>query len=198
MRRILRSWAAFLAIAGLGISLSAGPASAGPTADEIAPALPVVVPVPGNWQPKFPYPYDQTRNEVTGADITAEREMCQWYTAQYDALITQIERFNDNLSRSNGDYSVAGNQQIADAVVANIDQSLAYLTPRAQALTINRDYLGDEYFPIYQGETFYWLWQQLSNVSAGIHGSQPAWFVGPSLQRAKRWGSRIHRSGICD
>ncbi len=198
MRRILRFWAIFLIAAGLGFVLSVEPARAEPTADEIAPPLPAIVPLSGGWQPKFPYPYDQTRGQVADVDITAEREMCQWYNAQYDPLITQIERFNDNLSRSNGDYGVAGNQQIADAVLANLDQSLAYLTPRAQALTINRDYLGDEYFPVYQGETFYWLWQQLSNVSAGIHGNQPAWFVGPSLQRAKRWGSRINRSHVCD
>jgi hypothetical protein len=189
---------AVLALAVAGVGASTDPASAEPTVDEIAPPLPVVVPTPSSWQPKFPYPYDQTRGEVTEADITAEREMCQWYNAQYDVLITQIERFNDNLIRSNGDYSVAGNQQIADAVTANLDQSLSYLTPRAQALTIKLDYLGDQYFPVYQGETFYWLWQQLSNVSAGIHGRQPAWFVGPSLQRAKRWGSRIHRTHVCD
>jgi len=44
---------------------------------------------------------------------------------------------------------------------------------------------------VYQGETFYRLWQELSNVSAGIHGGQPAWFVGPSLQRAKRWAAEF-------
>lgn len=198
MHQILRSWAAVLLVAGLGMCAPVAPANGVPSVDEIAPPLPVIVPTASDWQPKFPYPYDQTRNEVTEADITAEREMCQWYTAQYDPLIAQIERFDDNLSRANGDYGAAGNQQIADAVLANLDQSLAYLTPRAQALTINRDYLGDEYFPVYQGETFYWLWQQLSNVSAGIHGQQTAWFVGPSLQRAKRWGSRIHRSHVCE
>jgi len=71
MRRIQRFWAIFLAIAGFGISLLAWPASAEPTADEIAPPLPVVVPVASGWQPKFPYPYDETRNEVTDADVTA-------------------------------------------------------------------------------------------------------------------------------
>jgi len=85
---------------------------------------------------------------------------------------------------------VAGNRQIADAVAANLDQSLAYLTPRAQALTINRDYLGDEYFPVYQGETFYRLWQELSNVSAGIHGGQPAWFVRPIASTRKAVGQQ--------
>ncbi len=198
MRRIFRCWTTVLVIIGSGIFMASQPAGAEPTADDIAPPLPVIVPTPSNWQPKSPYPYDHTRGEVTGSDITAEREMCQWYNAQYDTLITQIERFDDNLSRSNGDYNVAGNQQIADAVTANIDQSLDFLTPRAQALSVSHDYLIDEYSPVYQGETFYWLWQQLSDISAGIHGRQPAWFVGPSLQRAKRWGTRIHRSHVCD
>ncbi|BBY62674.1 hypothetical protein MHEL_09170 [Mycolicibacterium helvum] len=175
-----------------------GPSNADPLVDDIAPPLPVIVAGPSNWQPKFPYPFDASRNQVTDGDINAEREMCQWYNAQYDALIKQIDRFNTNLTRSNGDYTVENNQAIADAVTANIDQSEAYLAPRAQALTLTQDYLGDDFFPLYQGESFFRLWQHLSNVSAGIHGRQPAWFVGPSLQRAKRWGSRIGHSHVCD
>jgi len=58
-----------------------GPASAGPTVDEIAPPLPVIAPTPTDWVPKFPFPYDQTRGSVTDAEITAEREMCQWFNA---------------------------------------------------------------------------------------------------------------------
>jgi hypothetical protein len=179
------------------IATADGVAGAEPLVDEVAPPLPVIVATPSNWQPKFPYPYDASRAQVTDADINAEREMCQWYTAQYDTLVSQVERFDDNLAKSNGDYGVANNQALADAVTANIDQSMGYLAPRAQALTLTHDYLGDEYFPLYQGESFYRLWQHLSNVSAGIRGRQPAWFVGPSLQRAKRWGSRIHRSDVC-
>lgn len=196
-----RKISAHLVIMGASILLcipSGQVVSAEPMVDEVAPPLPVVVPTPSSWKPKFPYPYDASRDQVTGADIDAQREMCQWFSAQYDTLITQIDRFNTNLTRSNGDYNVANNQAIADAVTANIDQSEGFLAPRAQALTITRDYLGDEYFPLYQGESFYRLWQHLSNVSAGIHGRQPAWFVGPSLQRAKRWGSRIDHSHVCD
>lgn len=196
-----RKISAHLVIMGASILLcipSGQVVSAEPMVDEVAPPLPVVVPAPSSWKPKFPYPYDASRDQVTGADIDAQREMCQWFSAQYDTLITQIDRFNTNLTRSNGDYNVANNQAIADAVTANIDQSEGFLAPRAQALTITRDYLGDEYFPLYQGESFYRLWQHLSNVSAGIHGRQPAWFVGPSLQRAKRWGSRIDHSHVCD
>lgn len=172
-------------------------ACAAPDVDEIAPPLPVIVPTATSWQPKFPFPYDQVKGEVTEVDINAEGEMCQWYNAQYDTLIDQIDNFNSNLIGTNGDYGVGINERIADAVAANIDQSVAYLSPRAQALTQSTDHAGDRYFPIYQGKSFYLMWQHLSNVSAGIRGRQPAWFVGPSLQRAMRWGSEIHRSHIC-
>lgn len=197
MRRQARG---LLAIVTVAVSVSfvfIAPAGADPTVEEIAPPLPVIVPTASDWQPKYPFPYDQTKDEVTDADINALREMCQWYIAQYETLMTQIDNFNNILIRSNGDYGVAGNQQLADAVTANIDQSVAFLTPRAQSLTHSRDHAGNEYFPLYQGESFHLLWQHLSNVSAGISGRQPAWFVGPSVQRVLRWGSRINRSHVC-
>ena len=174
-----------------------GTAAAQPTVDEIAPPLPIVVPTASSWQPQFPFPFDQTRNSVTEAEINAEREMCQWYNAQYDTLMTQIDDFGANLAKNNGDYNVANNQQLADAVTANVDQSVNFLAPRVQALTIMHDFAGDLYFALYQGESFYRLWQQLSNVSAGIRGRQPGWFYGPSLQHALRWGSKINRSHVC-
>lgn len=173
------------------------PANAEPTVNEVAPPLPVVVPTPDDFQAHFPYPFDESRASVTPADVTAEGEMCQWYTAQYETLMNQIDDFDINLVKSNGDYGVANNEDLANAVTANIDQSTAYLAPRAQALTQTQDYLGDSYFPLYQGESFFRLWQHLSNVSAGIRGRQQAWFYGPSVQRALRWGSRINRSHVC-
>ncbi len=159
--------------------------------------LPVITPVASDWQPKFPFPYDQTRRYVTDADITAEREMCQWYTAQYDVLRHQIEGLNDNVIRNNGHWDADGVQQQADIVTANIDQSLDFLAPRAQALTQTDDHAGDMYFPIYEGDSFYGLWQQLSNVSAGIKAHQPTWFSGPSFLRTQHWGSKINRSHVC-
>jgi hypothetical protein len=197
MRRHSGMFLAVLAIIGSIAVVATTPAQAGPTDDEVAPPLPVITPTPTNWQPKFPVPYNQTRGSITDADITAEREMCEWYNAQYDTLMAQIDDFNDNLIRDNGDYNVDNNQALADAVTANIDQSVAFLTPRAQALTQTQDPAGDVYFPLYEGESFHLLWQHLSNVSAGISGHQPAWFVGPSVQRVMRWGSRINRSHVC-
>lgn len=183
-------------LAGAAV-VPAGAACAAPTVDEIAPPLPVVVPTSNSWQPKYPFPFDQLRGNVTDADITAEREMCQRYEAQYDDLMAQIDRFDNNLIASNGDYGVDNNAALADAVTANIDQAVAFLTPRVQALTQVTDHFGDQTYSIYEGQSFHLLWEHLSNVSAGIRGRQPAWFYGPSVQRALRWGSRIHRSHVC-
>lgn len=176
--------------------------------DQPVAPLPVVVPTPSNWQPKFPFPYDQTRGSITDADITSEREMCQWFNAQYYELRRQIDKLQFDRITPNGpgvfsgsgsdwDYSRDGLQQEADIVIANIDQSLDFLAPRVNALTQAANHFNDLYFPLYQGEAFFRLWQQLSNVSAGIKSHQPAWFTGPSVQVAKNWGTKIERSHVC-
>jgi hypothetical protein len=204
-----------VALACMTIVLSAvavliGPASIAdpPSDNDLIKPLPVITPTPTNWVPKFPFPYDQTRSRVTDADITAEREMCEWYNAQYEILSDQIDRLQFNRLQQNGtgvriggatdwDYSFGPIQQQVDIVTANIDQSEQFLAPRAQALTQSQDFAGDTKFPLYQGESFYLLWQHLSNVSAGIKAHQPDWFTGPSVQRVKLWGSRINRSHVC-
>ena len=81
---------------------------------------------------------------------------------------------------------------------ANVEQAVAFLTPRTTALTISQDYAGDQYWPIYQGEPFYRLWQELSNVGVGIRARNTAWVYGPSQQRVKHYGSQIQRSHVCD
>ncbi|ALI25831.1 hypothetical protein XA26_19850 [Mycolicibacterium fortuitum] len=153
---------------------------------------------PSDWQPKFPFPYDETRKNVTEADVTAEREMCQWFKAQYLELRRQLDRFGFDLLHASNDWSVPGIQLQADAVAANVERSVAFLAPRAEALTQSQDFAGDAYFPIYQGESFYRLWQHLSNTGVGIRARNTAWIFGPSQQRVKHWGSKIERSRVCE
>jgi hypothetical protein len=171
-----------------------------PSNSELMRALPVITPTPSAWAPKFPFPYDQTRNDVTDADITAMREMCQWYNAQYATLSAQVDRLQFNRITPEGDYDYTqGNvQQQVDIVTRNIAQAVDFLAPRAQSLTQAQNPYGDNYFPIYKGEAFYKLWEQLSNVNNGIMAHQPDWFTGPSVQKAKRWGEDIHRSHVCE
>jgi hypothetical protein len=187
----------FVALVALALMVFGGRANAEPS-DPPAPPLPVFQPAASNWTPKFPFPFDATRKDVTPADITAEGEMCQWFNAQYAQLVRQIDQFGFNLVHATGNYGVDRIQEQADAVTANIDQTVAFLTSRTQSLTQTQDFTGDVYFPLYQGESFYRLWQHLSNVGIGIRAHNPAWVYGPSVQRVKHWGSRIERSHVCD
>ncbi|GFG83914.1 hypothetical protein MALGJ_05900 [Mycolicibacter algericus] len=212
-RKSLVRWIVALACATTALSgavVVTGPFAQADPSDYARPPepLPMVIPTPSNWEPKFPFPYDETRGSVTDADINAEREMCQWFNSQYDELMRQIDRFQFNRITPNGpgvisgagsdwDYSIGDLQQQADIVTANIDQSVEFLAPRAQALTQSTNHAGDVYFPLYQAKEFYLLWQHLSNVNAGIKSHQPDWFTGPSVKRVLRWGTRIKRSHVC-
>jgi len=168
-----------------------------PITHEFPQPLPVVVPVPSDWEPMWPFPFDQTRGDVTGAEINAEREMCQWYNAQYATIKRQIAGLNNAIIRNNGNFDGPGVPEQTAIVVGNIDQSLQFLTPRVHMLTQSHNHAGDMYFPLYQGDAFYGLWQQMSNVSNGIKSRQPTWFTGPSYHHMMRWGSKINRSHVC-
>lgn len=159
--------------------------------------LPVISPAPDDWQPMFPFPFDRTRNEVTAAEINAEREMCQWFNAQYDIIKRQVAGLNNAVVRNNGNFDGPGIPEQTAIVVGNLDRSLEFLAPRAQLLTQSRNFAGDLYFPLYQGDSFYGLWQQTSNLANGIKSRQPTWFTGPSYQRMQHWGSKINRSHVC-
>lgn len=159
--------------------------------------LPVVTPVSDDWQPMWPFPFDRTRNQVTAAEINAEREMCQWYNAQYEVVKRQIAGLNNAVVRNNGNFDGPGVPEQMAIVVGNIDRSLQFLSPRVQALTQRHNHAGDMYFPLYQGDSFYGLWQQMSNVANGLKVRQPTWFTGPSYLRMQHWGSKINRSHVC-
>ncbi|WP_234791526.1 hypothetical protein [Mycolicibacterium mucogenicum] len=138
---------------------------------------------------------------MTDADVTAMREMCQWYNAQYATLRAQIDRLQHNRIGPDGrdfDYTQGGVQQQVDIVTNNIAQAVDFLTPRTQVLTQAQSPFGDTFFPVYKGEAFFKLREQLVNVNNGILAHQPDWFTGPSVQKAKRWGSDIHRSHVCE
>lgn len=191
-----RSWRALL-ITLVAALLLCTQARADPW-DQPVPFKPEFVLQPSSWVPKFPYPYDATRQDVTDRDITAMGEMCQWFRADYKELERQIDTFGYNLHEANNDWTVGLIQAQADAITANIDQVMAFLAPRAQSLTQTQNYAGDNYFPIYQGESFYRLWQHLSNVGVGIKARNTSWVFGPSVQRVRHWASRIYRSQVCD
>lgn len=163
--------------------------------------LPEIAPGPSNWSPQYPFPYNQTRASVTDSDIRAMGEMCQWFNGQYVTIRDQIDRLQSNRIADNGtdfDYSVNDVQQQVDIVTGNMDRALAFLDPRVHALTQTTDYVGDLYWPVYGGQGFFRLWEQFSNIRNGILAHQPDWFTGPSVIEAKRWGSYIRHTHVCE
>jgi hypothetical protein len=197
LKRLAYAFLSCLALASSALPATTARAHASPS-DPPDPPLPPVSVHASSWQPKFPFPYSANRKDVTEADITAEREMCQWFSAEYRELVRQIDRLGYNLLEAGNDWTVGQIQAQADAVAANIDQSEAFLAPRTQALTQTPDFANDVHFAIYEGEAFYRLWQHLSNVGVGIKARNTSWVNGPSVERVKHWGSQIHRSHVCD
>jgi hypothetical protein len=172
-----------------------------PSDSSLIRTLPAFTPTPSNWTPKFPFPYDQTRNLVTDADIHAMADMCQWFNSQYATLKDQIFRLQNNRIGPDGkdfDYGNDDVQEQADVVTGNLDRSVDFLTPRVQALTQTQDHFGDSVFPVYQGEQFFQLHDQLFNVSNGIKAHQADWFTGPAVKLVTRRADEIYRSDVCD
>lgn len=165
-----------------------------------APPLPVFTPTPTDWAPNFAFRHNIHQNQVTDADVTSEREMCEWFNAQFDTLMDQINAFNANLANNHDDYSAPGIQEQADAVTANIDQSEDYLAPRAQAFTRKRRCDGvscDTYVPIFEGEDFVRVWQQQSNISTSIKSHNPSGINNISIGLTNLYANGIRGSGVC-
>jgi hypothetical protein len=191
---ILASCTALAAAAMVTMTVGAG---ADPNVP--APPLPVFTSTPTDWAPNFAFPHNLRQNQVTDADITSEREMCDWFNAQFDALMDQINTFNANVAASRDDYPAPGIQKQADAVTANIDQSEDYLAPRAQASTRIEDCGGDDgctiYYLIYEGEDFYRVWQQQSNISTSVKNHNSSGINNISIGLTNLYANDIRGSG---
>jgi hypothetical protein len=167
-----------------------------------APPLPVFTPTPTDWAPNFAFPHNIHQNRVTDADITSEREMCEWFNAQFDVLMDQINTFNANLAAAHDDYGAPGIQQQADAVTANIDQSEDYLAPRARAFTLVRGYCDDDtgcddYYPLFEANDFRRVWQQQSNISTSIKNHNSSGINNISIGLTNLYANGIRGSGVC-
>ena len=73
-----------------------GPGAGSAHADDAS--LPVFVPHPSAWSPNYTvFPYNLWQNRVTPQMVDAERDACQWFNAQYDALSAQSWGFQNAL-----------------------------------------------------------------------------------------------------
>lgn len=178
----------------VGVGLC-GPAGADP--GQAPPPLPVFTPGPTDWSPNFDiWPYNTFTYQVTPEMIGGMSDSCQWFNAQFDPLMGQINDFNGSLAANHDVYS--GVQGQANAVVANIDQSTAFLAPRLQPLTIRNipDNFGP-YSPIYGGEAMTKVLFQLSRISESMKKKEPSGVTHANIVHGQGWANALRDSGAC-
>lgn len=190
---------AAVAAAAVAVSVAAAPSASGPAGADPgqAPVLPVFTPAPSDWSPHMDFwPYNTFTYQVTPEMISGMSDSCQWFGAQFDPLMSQVDAFNHTLDAQHDVYSAV--QPQADAVMANIDRSTGFLAPRLQPLTIRNapDNYGP-YSPIYGGEQLTGVLFQLSRIADTMRKKQPAGFTRPHIDSAFGWGNALRDSGAC-
>ncbi|KWX67893.1 hypothetical protein [Mycobacterium sp. NAZ190054] len=167
-------------------------------AEPAAPTLPVFTPYPSDWQPDYtPFPYNLWQIRVTPEQITAQRESCQWINAQYGELMNQVFGFQRYLADQGDYWSRPGVTEAGDIVAANLDQSAAFLDPRAHTLFIVNYPDQSEYSPLFHGDSIYRLWFQFTQISDKIKQRMPSGQINANIATANVYGSVIRDSGVC-
>ena len=166
-------------------------------ADEATPSLPVFAPHSSDWSPNYTvFPYNLWQNRVTPEMVTAQREACQWFNAQYDLLSAQAFGFQNGLHDNFDVWS--GVQGAGDVVRANLDQSAAFLDPRVRTLYITNYPDQSQYSPLYNGDSFYHLWYQLTQISDKIARQMPSGVINANTATMNVYGNVIRDSGVCN
>ena len=165
-------------------------------------SLPVFVPYPSGWSPNYTvFPYNLWQNRVTPQMVDAERDSCQWFNAQYDALSAQSWGFQRALHDNFDSWGLdSGNnvQGAASVLKANIDQSAAFLDPRVHTLYITNYPDQSQYSPLFHGDSFFRLWFQLTQLSDKIARQLPSGVINANNATMKVYGDAIRGSGVCN
>ena len=164
-----------------------------------APAATAFEPHPSDWTPDYtPFPYNLWQIRVTPEQIAAERDACQWFNAQYDPLMAGVFGFQDFLGDHDDDWGAPGVQTAAATVAANLDQSAAFLDPRAHTLFITNYPDQSQYSPLFHGDSIYRLWFQFTQISDKIARRLPSGQINANVATANVYGTAIRESGVCD
>jgi len=151
----------------------------------------------GGWAPNYSvFPYNLWQNRVTPEMVTAEGEACHWFNTGYDALSGQVFGFQQALRDG---YDVwAPLQGAGDAVRANLDQSAAFLDPRVHILYVTNYPDQSQYSPLYNGDSFYHLWYQLTQISDKMAQQMPSGVINANTATMRVYGDVIRNSGVCN
>jgi hypothetical protein len=190
----MRMWARFAAMF-LTAAVATMPIA---HADNPTPSLPAFTPYASDWQPNTTvYPYNLWQNRVTPEQVTAMRESCQWFNAQYDTLMSQVFGFQRFLDDHHDVWTAPGVQPAADAVIANLDKSAAFLDPRGHTLFIVNYPDQSEYSPVYNGDSMFHLWYQLTQISDNLKHQLPSGQLNAHIATANVYGNTIRDSQVC-
>ncbi len=180
-------------------AIQAGERPVAAHADDATPSLPTFVPHPSPWQPNYTvFPYNLWQNRVTPEQVTAMRESCQWFNAQYETLRSQVYGFQYFLGDRHDEWGTPGVQATADVIIANLDQSAAFLDPRVHTLYIVNYPDQSQYSPIYNGDSMYHLWFQYTQISDKMKRQLPAGQINANIATANVYGTTINDSGVCN
>jgi hypothetical protein len=101
--------------------------------------------------PNFTFPHNLRQNQATDTDITSEREMCEWFNAQFDAPAKQINGFNVSRTATMSPHPRSEASRCRDRPYRSV-QGLP--GPKAQAFPWKTGYNSDtcdKHIPIYEG-----------------------------------------------
>lgn len=149
------------------------------------------------WSPNYTvFPYNLWQNRVTPEMVTAQGQVCHWFNTQYDALSGQAFGFRQALHDSYDVWSEV--QGAGDVLRANLDQSAAFLDPRVHTLYITNYPDQSQYSPLYNGDSFYHLWFQLTQISDKIARQMPSGVLNANIATMRVYGDVIRNSGVCN
>lgn len=151
------------------------------------------------WTPNYTvFPYNLWQSRVTPEQIAALRESCQWFNAQYDGLSARVYGFQRYLGDRRDDWSAPGVAGLAEVTRADLDQSAAFLEPRARTLFIVNYPDQSEYSPLYNGDSIHYLWFQLTQISDKIARRLPSGQINANVATMNVYGTVIRDSGVCN
>lgn len=156
-------------------------------------------PRPSDWTPDYTvFPYDIWQSRVTPEQVTALRESCQWFNAEYQNLVGQAFGFQHFLGEQRDDWTATGVGEAANIVTTNLDRSAEFLHPRADTLFIVNYPDQSEYSPLFHGDSIYRLWYQLTQISDKISRRVPSGQINANTATLNVYGTVIRDSGVCE
>lgn len=111
--------------------------------------------------------------------------------------MSQVYGFQRFLGEQHDEWTRPGITESGDLVAANLDQSAAFLDPRAHTLFIVNFPDQSEYSPLFHGDSVYRLWFQLTRISDKISRRLPAGHINANTATAGVYGRAIRDSGVC-